>query len=90
MEPYLDKTGLIVPTVDVHNTMNQAVYGQSQGYKSLRPIHDNNSKFLSNSNDVPTTDQGSQPAYMNTNGSDVSDSVKYYVLEDATKWISFE
>ena len=86
MEPYLDENGIIVPTLDVRNPMNQVVYGQSKAYKSLRPIHEDNRKFVGNSNDVPTTDQDLPPAYMNTNGSDVSDSVKYYVLEDATKF----
>ena len=76
----MDETGNLFPTLRGHVPIDQVVYGPAQGDKSLRPMVDNRNTFVNNlkENDLP-------PAYMNTAGSDASDSVKYYVLDDAAK-----
>ena len=83
VEQYLDEAGNIFSTLAGPNPINQEMYGQPQGYKSLRPIHEDNSVMLEKSK--VEYEKNPQPAYMNTNESDTSDSVKYYVLEDASK-----
>ena len=81
-EPYLDKNGHNVTTLAGQTTINGAVYGQPECNKSLRPIYGNNRRLVTNSGDVVAD---TPPAYMNTAGSEASDPVKYYVLEDANK-----
>ena len=83
VEQYLDGTGNPFSTLACSNPINQAVYGQPQGYESLRPIHEDNSIMLHNLK--VECKQNPPPACMNTNESDASDSVKYYVLENNAK-----
>ena len=77
MEPHVDGTG--------RNSMNRVVYGQSQDYKSLGLINGDNGMLLKNATGAQDPVKDSPSAYMNTTGSNASDSVKYYVLEDAAK-----
>ena len=86
MAPYLDDINGTIFKPLPNQGPNQVVYGQAQGYKSLRPINEANDTLVAKSKGIQDTGNESQPAYINTQGSDASNSVKYYVLEDAAKF----
>ena len=70
--------------------MDQSIYGQSQNYKSLRLAQEetgNNPSGVAINKTGMAGFEDAPPAYMNSAArSDATDSVKYYVLQDAAKY----